>query len=58
MVKEKFGDRLMTRTLTSQYNEVLLKFLCHNISCLAMAVTTLGIEPKFARIFDVGGRAA
>jgi transposase len=51
MVKAKFGERLKSRTLTAQYNEILLKYLCHNLSCLAMAIHTLGLDPKFERLF-------
>jgi hypothetical protein len=54
MVKTKFGERLKSRVLTAQYNEILLKFLSHNLSCLAMACVTLGIEPKFDRLFMAG----
>jgi transposase len=57
MVKQKFGDRLLTREVTSQFNEILLKFLCHNLSCLAMSVTTLGIEPKFEKLFPTKAAA-
>jgi transposase/predicted nucleic acid-binding Zn finger protein len=53
MVKTKFGSKLNSRTLTAQYNEILLKYFCHNLSCIAMAVDTLGIEPKFDRLFGV-----
>lgn len=56
MVKAKFGERLLMRTRTAQFNEVLLKYVCHNISCLAMAFKTLGIDPKFERIFAEAGR--
>lgn len=56
MVKAKFGERLMMRTRTAQFNEVLLKYVCHNISCLAMAFKTLGLDPKFERIFADAGR--
>lgn len=34
MVKQKFGGSLASKTFVSQQNEVLLKILCHNISCL------------------------
>jgi len=57
MVKAKFQERLLMRTPTAQFNEILLKFLCHNLSCLAMSIHTLGIEPKFERLF-IDGRAA
>lgn len=53
MVKFRFGERLKSRGLTAQYNEILLKYLCHNLSCLAVAIDTLGIEPRFQRLFAV-----
>ena len=51
MVKSKFGERLKSKVLTAQYNEILLKYLCHNLSCLTAAIHTLGIDPKFERLF-------
>jgi transposase len=57
MVKAKFGERLQCRTLTAQYNEVLLRFLAHNLSCTAMAIHTLGLTPKFDKIFSLKGAA-
>lgn len=47
MVKGKFGDSLRSKTETAQINEVLLKFLCHNICVLVQEIHTLGIVPEF-----------
>ena len=47
MVKAKFGDSVRSRSDVAMKNEVLLKFLCHNICCLIMAQHELGIEPIF-----------
>jgi transposase len=46
-VKRKFGDSVMSKTDTAMTNEVLCKFLCHNLSCLIMEQETLGIVPIF-----------
>lgn len=58
MVKGKFDERLLMRSRTGQFNEILLKFLAHNLSCLAMSIHTLGIEPKFERLLSLSGKAA
>lgn len=57
MVKERWGDRLYARTLTAQFNEILLKFLCHNLAQINYAIEKFGIEPKFDRIFTVSEAA-
>jgi hypothetical protein len=46
-VKAKFGDAVRSRTDTAMKNEVLLKFLCHNIVVVHQAVAELGIELVF-----------
>ena len=43
MVKAKFGDSVRAKSDTGQVNEVLLKFLCHNICVLIHALHELGI---------------
>jgi hypothetical protein len=35
------------------FNETLLKFLAHNLSCTVRAIHELGIEPKFDRVFGL-----
>lgn len=47
MVKAKFGDSVRSKTDTAMVNEVLAKFLCHNICCLIQAIYELGIDPVF-----------
>ena len=47
MVKGKFGDALRSKSDEGQVNEILLKFLCHNICVLIQSIHELGIEPKF-----------
>ena len=46
-MKRKFGDALRSRLPAAQFNEVMLKCLCHNLSCVVHAIHELGIEPKF-----------
>jgi len=47
MVKAKFGDAVRSRTDAAMVNEVLCKFLCHNICCVIQEQAELGIEPVF-----------
>jgi hypothetical protein len=45
MVKRKFGDAVRSKTDTAQKNEVLAKFVAHNVCCLISAWYELGIVP-------------
>lgn len=47
MIKAKFGERLRSKTETSQTNEVLCKILAHNLCCVIQSKYELGIEPSF-----------
>jgi transposase len=47
MIKSKFGERLKSKTITAQTNEVLCKVLCHNVCCLIQSIYELGVEPTF-----------
>jgi hypothetical protein len=47
MVKAKFGDSVRSHTDVARKNEVLCKFLCHNICCVILSQIELGIEPVF-----------
>ena len=50
MVKGKFGDSLLSKSNTGQVNEILLKFLCHNIVVLIHEIHELGIAtPSWGR---------
>ncbi len=46
-VKRKFGDSVMSKSDAAMVNEVLCKFLCHNLTCLIQEQETLGIVPIF-----------
>lgn len=48
MVKTKHGDSLRSKTDAAAKNEVLCKFLCHNICVNISAMYELGIQPMFA----------
>jgi transposase len=47
MVKAKFRDHVRSKSDPAMVNEVLCKFLCHNICCLISAHCELGIEATF-----------
>jgi transposase len=47
MVKAKFRDHIRSKTDVAMKNEVLCKFLCHNICVLILSQCELGIEPVF-----------
>ena len=46
MVKAKYGPYVRSKNPVAQYNEVLAKVLCHNISCLIHQAYELGIEDE------------
>ena len=47
MVKAKFRDHVRSRSGAAMVNEVLCKFLCHNICVVHQSHIELGIEPVF-----------
>ena len=47
MVEAKFRDHVRSRKDTAMVNEVLCKFLCHNICVAIQSQCELGIEPVF-----------
>lgn len=47
MVKAKFGDAVRSKTDTAMKNEVLCKFICHNICVVHHSHIELGLEPVF-----------
>lgn len=42
MIRNKFGERLRSRTLTAQINEALCKVLCHNLCVVIQSVHESG----------------
>lgn len=47
MIKRKFGDSVRAKSELAIKNEVLAKFVCHNICCVISAICERGIDPKF-----------
>jgi transposase len=47
MLKAKFRDHVRSKTDTAMKNEVLCKFLCHNLCVVHQSHVELGIEPVF-----------
>jgi hypothetical protein len=47
MVKNRFGDHLLTKNLTANVNEIKVKFLCHNLCCLIVEAFESGISLDF-----------
>lgn len=47
MVKTKFGEKLKSKKWTAQQNELLCKFIAHNIVVLIHEMNELGIVPQF-----------
>ena len=56
MVKGKFGAALRAKSEVGQTNEILLKFVCHNICVLIQEMYELGIEPDLAPKVSMEGR--
>lgn len=44
MVKAKFGDYIRSKNTIPQINEILCKFLCHNIVEVNKASYTMGLD--------------
>ncbi len=47
MIKQKFGERLKSKTEKAQINELLIKVLCHNLCCVVKAVYEFDIDLDF-----------
>lgn len=47
MIKSKFRDNVRSKDETAQFNEVLLKILCHNICVVIQEIHELGIQADF-----------
>jgi len=45
-LKRKFGQEIMSKNAISQYNEALLKVICHNITQLIRASMTEKVKLK------------
>jgi hypothetical protein len=49
MIKAKFGEAVLSQSLTGMANEGLAKVLCHNIVVVGQAVHEFGIDPGLGR---------
>jgi hypothetical protein len=47
MVKSQFLDYVRSKHESGMFNEVLIKFLCHNICCVNQEMHEMEIDPKF-----------
>jgi len=47
MIKAKFGSHIKSKKQTAQFNEMLIKILCHNICCVIQEVCELDIKANF-----------
>jgi len=54
MVKSKFDGSVRAKSDTGQVNEILLKFLCHNICVVNQEIHELGINADFHRTMSEG----
>lgn len=52
MVKTKFGEFLKGKTLVSQKNELVMKFICHNLACLVHEIFENKIQIEFKQCLD------
>jgi transposase len=46
-VKRKFGDSVKAKNHLAMINEVLAKFVCHNLCCLIQSMEEFGIDANF-----------
>jgi len=47
MVKKNLGEYLLSRNYVAQRNELMMKFICHNICCLIQEMFERGIKVDF-----------
>ncbi|MFA7708348.1 MAG: transposase [Candidatus Pacearchaeota archaeon] len=52
IVKRKFGEFLRCKKFVSQKNELLMKFICHNICCLVVQIFQKEINIDFKRAME------
>lgn len=46
-MKRKFGPAVRSKSQAAQFNEVMLKCVCHNLSMLVHSIHEFNIEPQF-----------
>lgn len=47
MIKTKFGSDIKSKKQTAQFNELLIKVLCHNVCVVIQEISELGIRAEF-----------
>ncbi len=53
MVKRRLGEHLLSKNYVAQRNELMMKFLCHNICCLIQAIFDHRIRVNFHKCSDI-----
>ncbi len=53
MVKLRLGEYLRCKTYTAQRNELLMKFICHNICCLIQEIYERNLHIDFKRCLQL-----
>jgi len=48
MIKTKFRGDIRSKKQTAQFNEMLIKVLCHNICVVIQEVNELGVKAEFS----------
>ena len=48
MIKTKFRGDIRSKKQTAQFNEMLIKVLCHNICVVIQEINELGVKAEFS----------
>lgn len=48
MIKTKFGGDIKNKKQIAQFNELLIKVLCHNICVVIQEINELGVKAEFS----------
>ena len=48
MIKTKFRADIKSKKQTAQFNELLIKVLCHNICVVIQEINELGVRAEFS----------
>ena len=47
MIKTKFRGDIRSKKQTAQFNEMLIKVLCHNVCVVIQEINELGVKAEF-----------
>ena len=47
MIKSKFRGDIKSKKQTAQFNELLIKVLCHNVCVVIQEINELGVKAEF-----------